>query len=462
MRTNTRAHLGIIFNAIFSLILVLSFATTSLAKQFSEDFQSSLADYLTYLPLVLRDYYYSCTGLLDPSFDTDGLVTTEFGNDDFGMDVVIQPDGKIVMAGRTGASNIFDFAVARYNQEGSPDLTFNSSGRATTDFNGRDDRATSVAIQTDGKIVVFGIADSVATFYDFALARYNPDGSLDTTFNGDGRVTTDFGGSSDYGYDVAIQPDGKIIVAGSAYDLVTDEDFALVRYNPDGSLDASFGGDGRVTTDLGSVDEEIHALILQPDGKIIVVGNAFSTSNYNNFAMARYNPDGSLDATFGTSGLVTTDFNHSADWAVDVALTQDGKIVAAGYSIFHPYYIFSLARYNPDGSLDITFDGDGRVTTDFGAQDDFGSDVMVQPDGKIVVAGRSRGVSTYDFALARYNHDGSLDTTLDGDGRVTTNFNTNSDDYGNAIVLQSDNRIIVAGYASTDGPDPDFALARYK
>jgi uncharacterized delta-60 repeat protein len=393
-------------------------------------------------------------GAFDQTFDGDGRVVTDFGVFDQGSDVAIQADGKIVAAGSSGA----DFALARYNPDGSLDPTFDGDGRVVTDF-GAFDQGSDVAIQADGKIVAAGSSGA-----DFALARYKPDGSLDPTFDGDGRVVTDFG-ADDGANGVAVQADGTIVAAGqSSAGVLADLDFALARYNPDGSLDPTFDGDGRVVTDFGGAfNDQANAVAIQTDGKIVAAGLGETGLADLDFALARYNPDGSLDPTLDSDGRVMTGFAGprgfgANDLAHGVAIQADGKIVAAGGSDTtfgttgaNPRN-FVLVRYNPDGSLDPTFDGDGRAVTDFGA-DDFASGIAIQADGKIIAAGLSgAGANPHNFALARYNANGSLNPAF---GTVVTDFG--ADDFASGIAIQADGKIVAAG--SSGG---DFALARYK
>jgi uncharacterized delta-60 repeat protein len=370
---------------------------------------------------------------------SDGKVTTKFDSSDDANSVTVQADGKILVAGRT-ADN---FALARYNIDGSLDPSFSGDGKVITDFGSTQDKGYSVAVQADGKILVAG-----STVNNFALARYNNDGSLDANFSGDGMLTTDFGGY-DLGYSVAVQADGKILVAGYTRNYSSGSiDFALARYNSDGSLDTSFNGTGKVTTDFGGADLGA-CVTVQIDGKILVAGSSNANSN-SDFALTRYNSDGSLDLDFSSDGKVTTDFGND-DWSKSVTVQDDGKILVAGSSS-NGNQNFALARYNSDGSLDTSFNGNGKVTTDFGG-DDNGFSVTVQADGKILVAGYTITNGNYDFALARYNSDGSLDTNFNGDGKVTTDFS--GFDLGNSITLQADGKILVAGGSTI------FALARY-
>jgi uncharacterized delta-60 repeat protein len=322
-------------------------------------------------------------GDLDPSFGGDGKLTTDFsgfGYPDVASAVAIQADGKIVAAGDA----LGGFGLARYNPDGSLDTSFAGDGTRWTAFgSGESSAASAVAIQADGKVVAVGAWDRGAGNYDFALARYNPDGSLDTSFSGDGKRTQGFGGS-DRAHGVVLQADGKIVVAG-----IGDGDFALARYNPNGSLDTSFAGDGTLTTPFFDDTSLAHAVAIQADGRIVAAGARVTSSDFD-FALARYNPDGSLDTSFDGDGKS----NSFSAGASAVAIQADGRIVAAGTAVGD----FVLARYNPYGGLDPSFSDDGRLTTDFGAND-LGAGLAIQADGRIVVAGTADG----DFALARYH-----------------------------------------------------------
>jgi len=396
-------------------------------------------------------------GGLDPGFGSGGTVVTPVGgSDDVVTAVALQPDGKIVAAGymRTGAENS-DFALVRYDPGGTLDTGFGSGGKVTTSLGAGIDVAFAVAVQPDGKIVAAGYSHNGSNF-DFALARYNRNGSLDRSFDGDGKVTTPIRAGDDIAHALALQPDGKIVVAGDSFSGSND-DFALARYNSDGSLDTGFHGTGKVTTAIGAGNDSASAVAVQSDGKIVVAGYTLSGS-VPEFALARYGPAGSLDRRFGVAGTVTTPIGHGAHaWAL--ALQPDGKIVAAGDADNGSDPDFALARYAVDGGLDATFDGDGTLTTPIGPGEDRALAVAAQPDGKIVAAGRSVNGSNRDFALARYEGDGSLDASFDGDGIVTTAIGPGNDD-ADAVVLQPDGKIVAGGDAQ-NASDYDFALARY-
>jgi uncharacterized delta-60 repeat protein len=342
---------------------------------------------------------YNSDGTLDTTFGVGGIVTADFGITDVAFSVALQTDGKILAAGVTHIDGINNIALARYNSDGTLDASFGTDGRVTDNFAGVGAVAFAVAPQPDGKIVAAGWT-GINGGADFALVRYNGNGTLDAGFGTAGRVITDFADSQASSvagvFSIAVQPDGKIVAAGDAR-IDGKYDFTLARYNSNGTLDAGFGTGGKVITDFAGSDDGAEAVALQPDGKIVAAGFARSVD----FGLARYNSNGTLDASFGTGGKVTTDFGGFSDAAFGVAIQPDGKIVAAGggITVTSQFMDFALARYNSDGSLDAGF---GKVTTDFAGSQDQAFAVAVQPDGKIVAAGQA-GVGLDDvFALSRY------------------------------------------------------------
>ena len=295
-----------------------------------------------------------------------------------------------------------DFTIARYNIDGSLDPSFGIQGQTTTDL-GATDEAFAVALQTDGKIIVAGSSRSAA-FGHLALVRYNSDGSLDTTFGIEG-ISTEFPSVYSGASAVVLQPDGKIVVAGSE----GRSDFALARYNSDGSLDLGYGIGGKVTTDFSGRDDQVYALALQRDGKIVAAGRSNDFSEFARFArggmaFARYDSDGSLDPTFGIGGQVMDSDDYFQGAAYAVALQPDGKIVAAGGGVDVESGL-RLRRLNENGSPDTTFAIAGKVNP-FSAPDAWS--LTLQSDGKIVI-GTIPLVGI--VSLARYNADGSLDPT---------------------------------------------------
>jgi uncharacterized delta-60 repeat protein len=297
---------------------------------------------------------YNPNGSLDSSFGNGGIVTTTFPQGSYAFDVALQPDGKIIAAGTVfvdfdpGEQSDTDFALARYNPDGTPDATFGNGGQVSTDFVGFEDDAFSVLIQSDGKIVAVGSANDPATFYDFAAARYLSNGTIDTTFGVGGRVRTDFG---DQGFDrarsAALQPDGRIVAAGFETHNGGLQNFAVARYASNGVLDTTFSGDGKTRIDFGSSFQSATKVLLQSDGKIIVVGGSNGESSDDDFLLARLSPRGSLDNTFGIGGKVRTSFGDLNGAANGAALQSDGKIVAVGWqaTFSNQWANFALARY---------------------------------------------------------------------------------------------------------------------
>lgn len=411
----------------------------------------------------LGNHVAAADGDLDPTFGSGGKVTTDFnGRSNSVNAIALQSDGKIVVAGDAlSAQGPPDVAVARYNVDGSLDTSFGSGGRVTTDFIARSDVGLAIAVQPDGKIVVAGGANLDTTQFDFALVRYNPNGSLDSTFGNGGKVTTDFNGGLDSAAAIALQGDGKIVAAGFA--TAGDAHMALARYNSNGTLDTTFGAGGKVITNINGTRDFAYAVAIQSDGKIVAGGSTLVPGpSFVMFALARHNTDGSLDSTFGSGGKVTTNvvFGDGEDDEIyALAIQPDGRILAAGKANFAQD--FGMVRYQSNGSLDTAFGTNGVVTTDFSGGIDRAFGMVLQIDGKIVLAGvaNQQSASNGDFGLARYNPSGSLDSTFGTGGKIITDFNGNSDG-ARGVALQSDNKIVAAGssYILANG---DFALTRY-
>ncbi|GBD99259.1 hypothetical protein BMS3Abin07_01294 [bacterium BMS3Abin07] len=362
-----------------------------------------------------------------------------------------------------------DFLVIRYNPDGTPDQTFNRSGIVTADLGGganaTDDYAYDVAIQSDGKIVVVGKSNG-----NLAIARYNTDGSPDTVFGSSGVYTYDFGnGYEDVANAVAIQGDGKIIVAGYTTDISSSTDYLVIRYDPVANgLDASFGTNGIVKMDLSGAghSDKANALAIQPDGLIVAAGYANNGNDYD-FAVLRLDTAGKPDTSFGSGGWVTTDIAADFNSAYTLAIQQDGRIIVAGDAVTDPISgvtSFALVRYNPDGSMDDTFGVSGVVTT---AINPLGSnainDIAIQPDGRIVATGRSFSADSFDtpVVVVRYNTDGSINTSFGNNGVVQTSIGVNTSNIMRGVVLQPDGKIVVAG-STGDGYSDDVAVVRYR
>ncbi len=400
----------------------------------------------------------SSPGALDAGFGNSGNAITPLdGGSARGYSVAVQNDGKIVVAGSCDTGAKLEFALARYSASGELDPAFGTLGVVKTDFGVGKSEAYSVALQRDGKIVAAGYLWNGFNYF-LAVARYQTDGTLDTSFGGDGMVSSAVGTQTDVGQCVLVQADGRIVVGGRSYNG-TKNDFALVRYQSDGRLDASFGSGGKLTTSLGSYDDEIRGVAIQADGKIVVAGSSRKASG-DDIAVARYHGNGTLDTEFGVGGKVVTSVGSLRDSGQGLVLQSDGKIVVGGFTFNGSDTDFALLRYRADGTLDTAFGNDGRVVTPIGKYGDFGLGLALQSDDRIVLAGYSVGNGNYDFALVRYLADGKLDPTFGNGGKLATMVGKGND-VGTCVSMQADGKIVVAGYSEDTSGRAGFALVRY-
>lgn len=436
---------------------------------------------------------------LDTTFGNGGILFFSIGSSyDRAFGAALQADGKIVITGDYWTGTNWDIFVLRLNSNGFADQTFGtfgSNGRVTTAVSSTTDGATSVAVQSDGKIVVAGYTANAG--YDAMVLRYNSNGTLDTGFDGDGKAFASFTTSAERFNSVAIQSNGKIVAGGYAFITGSGREFSVARFNTNGSLDTTFSADGKAIASLStSSDDEANAVRIQSDGKIVLAGSA---ANLNTFALARFSSTGSLDTTFDTDGKLTTNFTTDLDAARDLVIQSDGKLVAFGFMTTNGIRKVAAARYNSNGGLDSSFgtsgkalnlyDGEARSarpmangyfftanSAEFGENKDMtslivapngtqksgeGSNVSrsntngsaLQADGRIVLAGSFNYWNNSKCVLMRLNVNGSVDTTLDGDGRVATNFTglASTECEANDVKIQSDGKIVMAGQLGTYG-----------
>ena len=421
-------------------------------------------------------------GSLDTTFDGDGkaVVPLDWGGGyfDIAYDVAIQLDGKIVVVGSAIRSAYdHDFAIVRLNQNGSLDSGFGSGGKVGVAFDLGGhliDGADGVAIQGDGKIIVAGSVETAVGDYDFGVVRLNSDGSLDSTFGSGGKVLASFDAGGNYSVmasDVSIQNDGKIVVVGTRFGGPSD--FAAVRLTASGSLDNTFGSGGKVVVDLNGGDDDCEAVALQPDGKIVLAGStAVGSGNDQDFAVVRLNSNGSLDSTFGYGMGWTSVFFDAVpagrDEASAVALDASGRILVAGRAGTCTIggQAFAIARLTSSGTPDSSFGNLGKTTLSVpaGSGIDEAFDIAQAANGKIVVAGWTEvGAGDAEFSVARLLSDGSLDAGF-GNGGVTLvpfDYGQSNGDRATAMALQTDGDIVVAGWVERASPgDLDFAVAR--
>ena len=367
-------------------------------------------------------------GDLDTSFAGTGKKTISFGGADSANAVLVQPNGRIVAAGNGSLPSAF--CVARLRSNGLLDTTFGSGGKRVIRFGGEQEGAFGAALQQDGKIVLVGDSD-----FRVAVARLKPNGTLDPTFSGDGRKTFSWGpiGRAE---DVLVLPNGKLLVAG--FSGPETGNVQLARLNANGALDSAFGTGGIATADFGGDDFGL-AMARQANGRVLIAGLSRPTeigATTGGAIVARFRANGLLDPDFDGDGRLM--FGTGSVRAVLVQ--PDRRIVVAGNA--NGSQTMTVTRLRPNGSPDTTFDGDGTATIDFGSLADAGNDAVLQPDGKIVVAGYTQAVNS-PTAVARLNADGSLDGTFGAGGKVTINFGAAM--FGNAVALQSNGRILVAG-----------------
>jgi len=404
-------------------------------------------------------------GMVDTSF-AGGVVrqAVDIG-EDYGKAVAVQDDGKLIVAGSSATTTGTWVSLVRFLRDGSLDTGFGNAGKVITQVGSQgNDSAFAVAVQPDGRIVVAGASDQGgATHLDFAVLRYKADGSLDTSFGNGGKVTADFAGDADRAWAIALQPDGKIVVGGEANtgSSATGVDFALLRLDADGSLDAGFGSGGKLLVPVaaGSGGDVVHALALQPvEGELRIL----AVGGEGDFRAVRLHANGALDTSFGTQGKVNGLFNSVIGAARAVVLLPTGEAVLAGQIDHH----FAAVRLNSAGTLDATFAQGGRFEKSLATNWNEGTALVRQSDGKLVLGGwaYTGSGSSGDFAALRLNADGSLDTGFGTAGvTITATAPGTKDDQGKALVLQADDRVpTVRAIQAGDSNDSnhDFTLVR--
>lgn len=416
----------------------------------------------------------------DPDFSADGQLTLAIGFPLAQIEAAAtQPDGKLVLVGLTSVfpRDASDFLVVRLDRDGGLDPSFAGDGIQTTDFGGFGDGATAVAIAPDGKIVVGGFASNAAGsgHSDHAVVRYDADGNRDPSFSSDGRQTVDYGSGSEGALAVAVEPDGKVVLAGSANPSGTVVDFGVARLLADGEPDSAFSNDGRQTTDFSGTSDAVRAVAVRPDGEIVALGYTDTGGNIYDFGLARYRVDGELDPGFSGDGTESTDFSNGGfDEPTGLALQHDGRILAGGFSGDEVSgYHFLLARYAADGGLDPSFSGDGVASAEFepsGEPSEFipprgiaRSALALAPDGTAYLAGAAEyfdeAFETHsEFAVAAFAPDGSPDAGFSADGKATVQFAAgNSSAY--ATALDAEGGLFLAGSVAAPG-GPEIGVAR--
>lgn len=407
--------------------------------------------------LTLVIFFFICLS----SISQEGMPDLSFGNNgkafytpngfsyDSGTDMAVQADGKILMVGNIHNGSFYDYLLVRINKNGTIDNSFNGTGQVTISVSDRNDFQGAITIQKDGKIIVVGSSEQpVNNSYKngFAVIRVNPDGSLDNSFNGNGKVLTLFDNTHAHAASVILQPDGKIIVGGDI-DKVTggvggvNFDFAIARYLPNGLLDNSFNGDGKVTTTIDNINNErIFSLALQPDGKIVGAGLASRNNpgNGTQFAVVRYHSNGTLDSSFNGNGIITHGSAQGFETARSVIIQGNKKILITGQSTETAG--LKLIRYNADGTPDNDFGIGGVAILNIGNCS--GWKLLLQADKKVIVAGSIIDANISKFLALRVKENGVLDDTFGQDGKLITA--TGETGYARTAAFQ-ENKILIGG-----------------
>ncbi len=404
------------------------------------------------LPCLLA----AAQGDLDTTFNPpDGYVLYNGWNKDSYVGVAIQTNSKIVVS--TGILNgtDADVGVLRYNGDGTLDSAFGTDGIVIYDSGKGNDCGRLVAIQADGKIVLTGYSNN-GEDYDILTMRYNSDGTLDTSFGTNGIAIYNNGNRNDYGRAIVIQSDDKIAVTARSTGNSTSIAMIL-RYNGDGTLDSTFGTNGVVIYEGGQGNDGFRDVAIQTNGKIVVSGYTKTAAGFD-VLTARYTSNGTLDNTFGTSGVVTYDGGHGNDGARGVAIQSDGKIVVSGGDNNGTDLDVLVLRYNSDGTSDNAFGTNGVVSYDSGKGNDNGRRLAIQGGNKIVVTGNTPNGTDEDVLILRYNVDGSADGTFGSNGVVTLNI-VMGKDFGEGVAIQADAKIVIAG-GSFNGTGNDVMVLR--
>jgi uncharacterized delta-60 repeat protein len=416
-------------------------------------------------------------GTIDASFGAGaGSLRTNLGGTyDWAYATAVQRDGRILAAGVSNAAGTYDFALARYTSTQDLDPTFGQGGVVLTDFGKSYDWAYALTIQPDGKILVAGVSD-VNGGKDFALARFHPNGTPDLDFGRRGRVAQPMRTlTADFIRGIAVQPDGKIVAGGLSFeDVVTvgpNSDFLVARYLPDGSSDLSFGIGGLMATDFGSGSfDQAYALALQPDGRVVLGGYTNDGGGLDSdgggpsvlfgadqLALARYNPNGLLDPTFGKGGTLVLDGGSLDERILALAVAPGGDLVVGGYVNGEKRSDLLLARLRPDGTPAAGFGakGNGLSVHDLGTHSERLSSLVVRPDGRIVAGGQTAVANHADFAVFRFDAAGFLDRSFGRAGVASFDFN-GREDRVHSIAVQRDGKIVAVGQS-----EADFAVVRF-
>lgn len=407
-----------------------------------------MKSFLFFITFLLQFSIYSLAqpGTLDQSFGNGGKVYTDKGgNENYLSSIAIQTTGRIIVTGFStyNGYSVDGFETGRYYPDGHIDSSFGVNGFVTTSFGSQYDNANSVVVQNDNKIVVSGTSKGV-----LKIIRYLENGKIDSSFGKNGITTYQDG----YGQKVILSPNKKF--------FVTTQGFGFIRLKSNGNIDSTFGNNGFAYTTFGYSSEYCYAITIQPNGKILLAGNVTNDGKNFNYAIARFNPNGSIDSTFGTNGKTLTSISGLSSFASSVAVDSKNNIVVGGGSFNYATLNggITIIRYNSKGKIDETFANQGILIDTVGYLN-LASSLFLTSNDDMILMGEANNNTQYDFGLAKYKSDGKPDLSFGNGGQVITDFQ-NGSDKTTCGLLQNDGKILLAGLAYINGQS-DFALARY-
>ena len=407
-------------------------------------------------------------GTLDPfwangsALGSGKLITAVGTSTDTASAIAVQPDGGVLVV---GFCRNFGLCAVRYTIDGALDTSFGGNGKLPQVFvPNLASVAGALALLPNGKFLVAGTCSDLGD-NDFCVLRFNADGSIDSTFGTSGATITPVGVGDDRAGSMLTQPDGKIVVAGTCNNGV-DRDFCAARYLPNGTLDASFGSGGKVITAFSNRDDALGTMALQPDGKLVLAGSC-DNGTIATVCALRYEINGALDTGFGVGGKLTTSVGSGFSAAGAMAVLTDGKLLIAAQCLTGSKVDFCLLRYLANGALDTAFGSSGARVTSVGTGNDYVTSMTLQPDGKVLLAGYCAVGGQFDFCAVRFAADAvpTLDTPFGTGGKLTTAISigatpATSNDFLTAIALQPDGKLLLAGYCRSGSFDK-FCVARY-
>lgn len=418
--------------------------------------------FISFMFTTCSMFVYAQSGILDTSFNGNGIVTGNYTTGNNSADaMVLQPDGKIIVAGATGVSSSIKIGVSRHNPDGSLDSTFGDNGKAIFGSGWIKSFAKDLKLQEDGKIVMAGYRWNNSTG-DFIMLRLNPNGSLDNTFGTNGIAIID-GGQTEVAESFDIDNNGDFIISG-----YVEDHFAMAKVKSNGSVDINFGNGGWVVTPFADFASYSHDTIVSSvDGRIILGGMILDGyQNKYEYALAVYHPDGTLDTTFGDQGKLHFHVGIDNDFGMRILELKNGQILIGGHSWYATSplrYEVAVARLNTNGSLDTTYGTNGIFKTRLVENGtSYLAGITLQEDGKLVLTSTANEGNTYNFGLARVTENGELDTTFGEGGKVFTHIPNST--YGESynIGIQPDGKIVVSGDTELPGLLIQYFIARYQ